>query len=94
MYKRQLHLILNPDIKFDGHDFSKIVEVFKRESDLIVAMHKIAYSDGSLQRLYKLLPTPIDLIIRRFLPLEFLKALINKNYDLFNLPPMRLGKYP
>jgi len=68
------------------------VEVFKREKDLIVAMPKIIYPDGSFQRLCKLLPTPIDLIIRRFLPLKFLKELINKTMSYSIYRQMKLWK--
>ena len=45
-------------------------------------MPKIIYPDGELQYLCKLLPSPIDLIFRRFIPIKKWKDAINRKYEL------------
>ncbi|MDM7274412.1 hypothetical protein [Sulfurihydrogenibium azorense] len=41
---------------------------------------KVDYPDGSIQYLCKLLPTPIDLFVRRFIPFKSIKEKLNYNY--------------
>ena len=43
---------------------------------------QIRYPDGDIQYLCKLLPTPTDLILRRFIPLKSWKEKRNQNYEL------------
>lgn len=62
------HLILNPDISFDADALSKLAEVMEDNPDVGLAMPRVLYPDGSNQFLCKLLPTPLDLILRRFAP--------------------------
>jgi GT2 family glycosyltransferase len=50
--------------------------------DIGLVMPKVLYPDGSLQYLCKKLPTPFDLIARRFLP-SFLKPLFQKRLDIY-----------
>jgi len=53
--------------------------------DIGLIMPKIVYPDGQIQYLCKLLPTPSDLILRRFLPFKTVKEKRNRNYELHNL---------
>jgi GT2 family glycosyltransferase len=62
------HLILNPDIVFDSSILEIIVEFMNNNSDVGLLMPKVYYPNGEIQYLCKLLPTPFDLIFRRFLP--------------------------
>jgi Predicted glycosyltransferases len=62
------HLIINPDIVFDSSILGKIVEFMNNNSIVGLLMPKVYYPDGEIQYLCKLLPTPFDLIFRRFLP--------------------------
>lgn len=43
---------------------------------------QIRYPDGDIQYLCKLLPSPTDLILRRFIPLKSWKEKRNQNYEL------------
>ena len=45
-------------------------------------MPKLIYPAGELQYLCKLLPSPIDLIFRRFIPFKKWKDAINRKYEL------------
>jgi GT2 family glycosyltransferase len=62
------HLILNPDIVFDVDALDGLANVMDERPHVGLIMPKILYPDGSNQYLCKLLPAPIDLILRRFLP--------------------------
>lgn len=65
---RPYHLVLNPDVELDGADLDKLVEYMEQNRNTAQLMPKVLNSDGSIQYLCKLLPTPADLIFRRFLP--------------------------
>lgn len=62
------HLILNPDIVFDSDALGRLADVMDSHPDVGLVMPKVLYPDGSNQHLCKLLPAPIDLVLRRFLP--------------------------
>ena len=72
------HLVLNPDISFDSSILSKIEEFMNNNSDIGLLMPKIIYPTGEIQYLCKLIPTPFDLIFRRFLPKEWTQKRTNK----------------
>jgi hypothetical protein len=62
------HLVLNPDVSFNPSILSEIEEFMNNNSDIGLLMPKIFYPSGEIQYLCKLIPTPFDLIFRRFLP--------------------------
>jgi hypothetical protein len=62
------HLILNPDIAFDVEALGRLAQIMDSHSDVGLVMPRILYPDGSNQYLCKLLPAPVDLVLRRFLP--------------------------
>jgi GT2 family glycosyltransferase len=61
------HLVLNPDIEFEQGVIEKLVAFMDNNPAVGLTMPKILYPDGDTQHLCKLLPTPADLIFRRFL---------------------------
>ncbi len=63
----EYHIVLNPDIEFNPDDIQKIAEYMDRHPDVGWLMPRVVYPNGELQYLCKLLPTPMDLIGRRFL---------------------------
>ena len=75
------HLVLNPDIIFQSEILAKIDEFMNNNSNIGLLMPKVYYPNGEIQYLCKLLPTPFDLIFRRFLP----KAWTKKRTDVFEL---------
>ena len=80
-----VHLLLNPDISFDPQVLSELEQFLCANPDVGAVMPRINYPDGSLQHLCKLLPTPIDLVFRRFIPSERIKAKINQRYEMHGL---------
>ena len=74
----QYHIILNPDIYYTNPNTLQTLDnCFKEDSTVGAIMPKVIYPNGETQWVAKLLPSPIDLIARRFLPF-----LANKQFDL------------
>ncbi len=78
------HLILNPDITFDADALGRLASVMDSHPEVGLVMPKVLYPDGSIQYLCKLLPAPIDLVLRRFLPGP-LKRITQKRIASFDL---------
>jgi GT2 family glycosyltransferase len=54
----------------------------RKNNDIAYMLPKVIYPDGSLQYLCKLLPTPFDLIFRRFFPDIGVTRKLNDTYSL------------
>lgn len=76
------HLVLNPDVYFERGVLEKLYEYMENHPDVGNVMPKVVCPDGSIQYLCKLLPTPIDLFVRRFIPFKSIKEKLNYNYEL------------
>lgn len=75
------HLVINPDISFDPAILAEIEEFMNNNSDIGLLMPQVLYPNGEIQYLCKLIPTPFDLIVRRFLP----KSWTRKRTEQFEL---------
>ena len=62
------HLIVNPDISFDPAILGALAQVLEDRPDVGWVMPQVRSEDGTAQPLCKLLPTPFDLLGRRFVP--------------------------
>jgi len=71
-------MVINPDISFNPAILSEIEEFMNNNSDIGLLMPKILYPTGEIQYLCKLIPTPFDLIVRRFLPKSWTQKRIEK----------------
>ncbi|MCF2633326.1 glycosyltransferase family 2 protein [Bacteroides thetaiotaomicron] len=60
------HVIVNPDIYFGEGVLEQLVAYMNVNKEIGLVMPKILYPNGELQYLCKLLPTPFDLLLRRF----------------------------
>ena len=76
------HLVLNPDVYFDNQVLVRLFDYMQSNKDVGNVMPLVKYPNKQIQYLCKLLPTPIDLIFRRFIPSEYLKEKINFRYEL------------
>ena len=79
------HLVINSDIEFQPEVISILSEYLETHRDVAQIMPKVLSPDGSNQHLAKLLPTPYDLIARRFLP----KSLTHKRTKHFELHSLK-----
>lgn len=62
------HLAMNADIFFREGTLEKITAYMNQKEDIGLLLPRVLNPDGSEQPLYKLLPEPQDLFIRRFAP--------------------------
>lgn len=76
----EIHFIINPDIYFENETIITLSTYLEKNKDVCCAVPKVIYPDGKLQRLCKLLPSPLNLFARRFLP-RFAKRL-DHNYEM------------
>lgn len=60
------HLIVNPDIRFGSKVLNALYQFMQSNRDVGLVMPRVLYPGGEEQGLCKLLPTPSDLLIRRF----------------------------
>lgn len=88
------HLLLNPDIQFEPGVLDHLLRLMASSPNIGAVMPRVSYPDGSLQRLCKLLPTPVDLIFRRFIPFERVREWINSRYELHALPQISPQEVP
>lgn len=72
------HVVLNPDIIFDKNVISQIVGYMDKHFEIGQLLPKVVYPNGELQYLCKLIPTPLDLIFKRFLPTRWTEKRIHK----------------
>jgi GT2 family glycosyltransferase len=77
-----LHLILNPDVSFGINVLPYLIQRMASDQEIGVLMPAIFYPNGELQRLCKLLPSPADLILRRFIPWPIVRERLDRRYEL------------
>lgn len=62
------HVVINPDVYWEEAVIERLCEFMDEHRDCGLVMPKVLYPNGEVQYLCKLLPTPMDLFGRRFLP--------------------------
>lgn len=77
----QYHLILNSDVYFKPEVIEHIVEYMNKNVDVAQVQPNIVYPNGTTQYACRLLPTPTNLIFRRFLP-KWMTEKMNYKYTL------------
>jgi GT2 family glycosyltransferase len=82
--KKKYHVIINPDIFFDENVVEKLVDFMENNPNVGAVMPKVVYPDGRIQRLAKLIPSPLEYFARRFIPFNWIKNRINNRYELIN----------
>lgn len=80
-WKTPYHLVINADVWISAQDLDILHQFMKQTPEVGSLMPKVVYPDGRLQYLCKLLPTPLDVFSRRFLP-AFLARRRNARYEL------------
>jgi GT2 family glycosyltransferase len=76
------HIVLNPDIYFQNDVLEKLFNYMESNKGIGNIIPQVTYPDGNIQHLSKLLPTPTDLILRRFIPSKSWKEKRNEKYEL------------
>ncbi len=80
--KYPYHLVLNPDISFGEGVVERLVRFCEEHPEAGMVSPEIVYPGGETQYLCKLLPSPADLFLRRFLPFRSYVEERNKRYEM------------
>jgi len=88
------HIILNPDIIIEKGALEKLTDYMEQHPDVGNIMPKITYPNGELQYLCKLLPRPIDLIFRRFMPIKRWREKLSNRLHLHSFGYDRIINVP
>ena len=75
------HLVVNPDVWFGSEVIPALWRLMEEDETVAQVMPKVLFLNGSVQCLAKLLPTPVDLFCRFFLPAK----LFTKRNERFEL---------
>lgn len=76
------HLVVNPDVWFGPEVIPQLVAHMDANPDVGQMMPKVLYPNGQIQRLAKMLPTPLDMIGRFCLP-RFIIRRRNTRFELW-----------
>lgn len=72
------HLVINSDVYFKEGIIDRISKYMEDNKDVGQLIPNTVYPNGDLQYVVRLLPTPVDLIFRRFLPASFCSRINNR----------------
>lgn len=75
------HLVLNSDVYFEPAELEKLAVYMDEREDVAMVQPNVVYPDGQMQYTCRLLPTPANLIFRRFLPKKMVEGM-NYKYML------------
>lgn len=64
--KSRYHIVMNTDLTYGDGVIDGLVDFMDSHPEVGLSMPKVRYPDGRIQRLCRLLPSPVDLIGRRF----------------------------
>jgi len=76
------HILLNPDLSFNPSTIKGLIRKAESDASIGLLMPKIVYPNGDTQHLCKLIPSPKDLILRRFTPFKMIKESLKNRYEL------------
>ena len=78
----EFHLIVNADVFFEEGTVEKIVGYMRRNRDIGQIGPKIYGLDGEVTKSCRLLPSPLNLIFRRFLPVKSIVEKLDYDYEM------------
>lgn len=80
-WKTPYHLVLNADVQIQAKDLDWLHDFMAHNDQVGSLIPRVTYPDGSIQYVCKLLPTPLDVFGRRFLPDRLIRKR-NARYEL------------
>ncbi len=78
----EFHLVLNSDVDFNPNILDEIYNYMKNNDNVGLLGPKVLNRDNSIQYTAKLLPHPLNLIVRRFVPIKKIKQRLDYIYEL------------
>jgi len=92
--RSDVHFIINPDISFKSDVIRTLTKIFESIGEVAAVMPAIYDEAGHQQHLCKALPTPMNLIGRRFVPFPPLREMLDRTYEFRKLPNVGLIDIP
>ena len=80
--KAEFHIILNADIIFEENTIEKMIDYMRKNPEIGQIGPKIYESSGEVNKSCRLLPTPLNLIFRRFFPIKSIVDKMDYNYEM------------
>lgn len=100
IYDGDYHIVMNADVYWNGDIVRQMIEYIVSHNDVGMLAPKVFYPDGALQYSCRMLPTPIDLLAKRFMPSCIVKEqrmnrylLATHNHDYALNCPYLLGSF-
>lgn len=87
------HLVLNSDVIVLPHVLKEVVEYMQKHADVVQLIPHTIFPDGREQSVCHPLPTPFDLIMRRFLPASWFESR-RRRYNLEMLSKTDVSNVP
>jgi GT2 family glycosyltransferase len=79
------HFVINLDVRFETHIFDTMYEKYVNKTEIGIVSPRINFEDGKEQVMAKLVPSPIDLLIKRFylhiLGKDYVKFALQRYYE-------------
>lgn len=88
------NLVLNTDLQMGPGVLAGLVAFMDADPAVGLTMPKVLYPDGSLQRLCRLLPVPIDLLGRRFFARTLWAQARNRQYEFHDWNYDTVAEFP
>ena len=80
--RAEFHIILNADIIFEENTIEKMIDYMRKNPEIGQIGPKIYESSGEVNKSCRLLPTPLNLIFRRFFPIKSIVDKMDYNYEM------------
>ncbi|MFL0415837.1 glycosyltransferase [Sphingomonas sp. 179-A 2A2 NHS] len=88
------NIVMNTDLQTQDDVIGGMVAFMDRHGDAGLAMPRVRYPDGSLQRLCRLLPDPADIVARRLLHRTKWGQEKNRQYEFHNWNYDTVAEFP
>ncbi len=72
------HIVLNSDVYFEPENLKRLVDYMDVNEDVAQVQPNIVYPNGEKQYTCRLLPSPVNLIFRRFIPGRMAERMNNR----------------
>jgi GT2 family glycosyltransferase len=80
--RARYNLVMNTDITYEPGAVTRLVDFMDANPRAGLTGPKVLYPDGALQHVCRLLPTPANMFLRRFLPSAQLTQRADEHYEL------------
>ena len=90
----EFHLMINPDVSFKESTIEGLVEYMKKDKLIGQIGPKIKNKKGNIEYSCRLLPTPINLILRRFMPVKKVVDRLDYKYEMRNFSYEKIMEVP